>query len=155
MLRKGRLGVRVEVDAWSSGAAAKGPAAAAPSASGSGVGVIVAVVGGRHCVVCLKFLSVRSGGVEYWNIVSSIYVMICVASSGYIFYVAVCGTVGVGHRSRGGWGLGVVGFRGGGFVVDFRNVRWGRSMIPRYVMAFYRVGYAKFKFQVGLVVGVH
>ena len=80
--------------------------------------------------------------------------MICVASSGYIFCVAVCGTVGVGHRSRVGWGRGVDGVRGGDFLMVFRNDGWGCSMISRYVMAFYRVGYTKLKFQVGLVVGV-
>ncbi len=65
MLCKGRLGVRVEVEASSSGAAARGPAAAAPSASSNNIDVVIAVVGGRHCVVCLKTLSVRFGGVEY------------------------------------------------------------------------------------------
>ena len=82
------------------------------------------------------------------------FVMIVVASSSYILFMAVCGTVGVGHRSRGGWSRGVAGVRGGDFLGDFRDVGWGRSMISRYVIAFYRGGSAKFKFQVGLVVGV-
>jgi len=80
--------------------------------------------------------------------------MICVASSSYILCLAMCGTVGVEHRLRGGWARGVDGVRGGDFRVDFRDVGWGRNMILRYVIAFYRVGSAKFKFQVGLVVGV-
>ena len=63
MLREGRLGVEVELEASSSSAAAKGPAAAAPPSRGSGVSVIVAIVGGRHDVVCLGFLSVRSGAI--------------------------------------------------------------------------------------------
>jgi len=80
--------------------------------------------------------------------------MICVASSSYILCLAVCGTVGVRHRSRGGRSRWVAGVRGGDFRVDFRDVGWGHIMIFRYVIAFYRVGSAKFKFQVGLVVGV-
>ncbi len=55
--------------------------------------------------------------------------MIVVASSSYILFMAVCGTVGVGHRSRGGWGRGVAGVRGGDFLGDFRDVGWGRSIM--------------------------
>ena len=63
MLREGRLGVEVEVEASSSGAAAKGPAAASSPARSSGVRIIVAFVGRKHYVVCLVFLSVGSGAV--------------------------------------------------------------------------------------------
>ena len=80
--------------------------------------------------------------------------MIFVASSSYILFMAVCGTVGVGHRSRGGWSREVSSVRGGEFLGDFRNVGWGRRMISRYVSAFIRGGSTRFKFQVGLVVGV-
>ena len=71
--------------------------------------------------------------------------MIVVASSSYILFMAVCGTVGVGHRSRGGWSRGVSGVRGGEFLEDFRDVGWGRRMIFRYVNAFHRGGSAIFK----------
>ena len=63
MLREGRLGVEVEVEASSSGAAAEGPAAAASPARSSGVSVVVTIVGGRHYVVNLGFLSVGSGAI--------------------------------------------------------------------------------------------
>jgi len=80
--------------------------------------------------------------------------MICVASSCYILYVAVCGTVGVGHRLRGGWSRGVTVFPGVNFQRGFRYVGWGRGMFSRYVINFDRVISAKFIFQVGLAVGV-
>ena len=59
----------------------------------------------------------------------------------------------MGHRSRGVWSRGVSGVRGGEFLGDFRNVGWGLMMISRYVSVFIRSGSARFKFQVGLVVG--
>ena len=51
VLRKGCLCGHVEVEASSSGAAAKGPAAVAPPARRGGVGVVVAIVGGRQFFV--------------------------------------------------------------------------------------------------------
>ena len=66
--------------------------------------------------------------------------MIIVASSNYILCLAVCGTVGVGHRSCGGWSRGVDGVRRADFLVNFRDVGWGHSMISRHVIAVYRVG---------------
>ena len=84
----------------------------------------------------------------------SIVVMIVVASSSYIFIQAVCGTVGVGHRLRGGWSRGVSGVRGGAFLENFRDVGWVRGVVSLYVIVLYRGVSAKFKFQVGLVVGV-
>ena len=80
--------------------------------------------------------------------------VVVVAASVYILFVAVCGTVCVGHRSRGGWCRGVVGVRRGDFLGDFRYVGWGRGIFSRYVIVLYRGGSAQFKFQVGLVVGV-
>jgi hypothetical protein len=80
--------------------------------------------------------------------------MVVVVASSYILSVAVCGTVGVGHRSRGGSCLGVAGVRGGDFLGDFRGVGWGRDLFSRYVIVLYRGVSAKFKFHVGLVVEV-
>jgi len=65
-----------------------------------------------------------------------------VASSNYILLMAMCGAVGVGHRSRGGWSRGVASVRGGNFIGDFRDVGRGRGMVSRYVTAFYRGGSA-------------
>ena len=59
-----------------------------------------------------------------------------VASSNYILFMVVCGTVGVGHRSRGGWSRGVANARGGDFLGDFRDVGWGHIMVSRHVIAF-------------------
>jgi len=66
----------------------------------------------------------------------------------------VCGAVGVVHRSRGGWGRGVAVVRRVSFMGDFRYVGWGRSVFFRYVINFYQGVLSKFKFQVGLAVGV-
>ncbi len=69
-------------------------------------------------------------------------------------FVSVCGAVGVVHRSRGGWGRGVVVVRRVSFREDFRYVGWGRSAFFLYVINFDRGVSAKFIFQVGLAVGV-
>ncbi len=58
------------------------------------------------------------------------------------------------HRSRGGWDRGVAIVRRVGFQLDFRYVGWGRSIFPRYVIDIDRGVSAKFKFQVGLALGV-
>ena len=44
--------------------------------------------------------------------------MVIVAASVYILFVAVCGTVGVLHRSRVGWWRGVAGIFLGSFGVS-------------------------------------
>jgi len=49
-------------------------------------------------------------------------VMVVVAMSVYILFVSVRGTVGIVHRSRGGWCLGVAGIRRGIFLGGFRYV---------------------------------
>ena len=67
--------------------------------------------------------------------------------------MSVCGTIGVVHRSRGGWLRGIAGIRRVDFWEDFRYVGWGRSAFFRYVVNFDRGVFAKFSFQVGLVVG--
>ena len=66
----------------------------------------------------------------------------------------MCGTVGVVHWSRGGWCRWVAGVRRGDFLGDFRYVGWGRRIISRYVIIFDRGVSSKYKFQVGLEVGV-
>ena len=66
---------------------------------------------------------------------------------------SVCGTVGVVHPSRGGWGRGVAVVRGVNFLWDFQYVGWGRDIFFRYVIAFDRGDSTKFRFQVGLEVG--
>jgi hypothetical protein len=81
-------------------------------------------------------------------------VVVVVTASVYILFVAVCGTVGVVHRSRGGWCRGVVVARRGDFLGDFRYVSWVYIIFSRYVIVLYRGVHPKFKFQVGLVVGV-
>jgi hypothetical protein len=81
-------------------------------------------------------------------------VVVVVAASVYMLFVAVCGAVGVVYRSRGGWCRGVVVVRWGYFLGDFRYVGWAHNIISRYVIVLYRGVYAKFKFQVGLVAGV-
>ena len=80
--------------------------------------------------------------------------MVVVAASVYILFVAMCGTIGVVHRSSGGWCRGVVGVRRVDFLGDFRYVGWGRSIFSRCVIIFDRGVSAKFKFQVGLEAGV-
>ena len=82
------------------------------------------------------------------------FVVVVVAASVYILFVAVCGAVGVAHRSRGGWCRGVADVRRGDFLGNFRYVGWGRSIFSQYVIISYRGVSAKLKFQVGLVVGV-
>ena len=72
--------------------------------------------------------------------------MVVVPASSYILFMAVCGTVGVGHRSRGDWCRGVAGVRRGDFLGDFRYVGWGRGIFYRYVIVLYRGGSAKFTF---------
>jgi hypothetical protein len=64
--------------------------------------------------------------------------MVIFATSVYILFVAVCGTVGVLHRSRVGWWRGVAGIRRGIFLGAFRCVGWGRSIFYRYVSIFNR-----------------
>jgi hypothetical protein len=81
-------------------------------------------------------------------------VVVFVAESVYIFFASVRETVGVLHRSCVGWGREVAGSRRGIFLEDFRHVGWGRCTFCRCVCVFNRVVFAKFKFQVGLVVGV-
>jgi len=80
--------------------------------------------------------------------------MVVVAASILILFASVCGTVGVAHRSRGGWGQGVAGVRGGNFLGDFQDVGWGRGVFAPYVIVLDRGVSAKFNFQVGLVVEV-
>ncbi len=80
--------------------------------------------------------------------------MVVVAVSVYILLVAVRGTVDVVHRSRDGWCRGVNGIRRGVFGGDFRYGGQGRSIFYPYVSMFDRGVFAKFKFQVGLAVGV-
>ena len=58
VLREGHLGVEVEVESTSSGAATEGPAAV-PPARCSGVSVVVDVVGGRHYVAIAGVMSRR------------------------------------------------------------------------------------------------
>ena len=72
----------------------------------------------------------------------------------YLLFVSVRGTVGVVHRSRGGWCRGVDVVRRGDFLGDFRYVGWVHNIFSRYVIVLYRGVHPKFKFQVGLVVGV-
>ena len=62
--------------------------------------------------------------------------MVVVAVSVYILFVAVCDTVGVVHRSRVVWCRGVVGIRRGIFLGVFRYVGWGRIIFYRYVSIF-------------------
>ena len=71
-----------------------------------------------------------------------------------IVWVAVCGAVGMVHRSRGGWCRGVARIRRGDFLGDFRYVGWGRSAFFRYRIICDRGVAAKFIFKVGLAVGV-
>ena len=78
--------------------------------------------------------------------------VVVVAASVYVLFVAVCGTVGVVHRSRGGWCRGVADVLQGNFLGDFRYVGWVHRIFSRYVIVLYRGVYAKFTFQVGLVV---
>ena len=68
--------------------------------------------------------------------------------------MAVCGTVGVVHRSRGGWVRGVTVVPEVYFQWDFRYVGWGRGACFRYVSSCDRRVSAKFRFPVGLVVRV-
>ena len=64
--------------------------------------------------------------------------MIVVADSVYVLFVAVCGAVGVVHRSRVGWCRGVAGVLRGDFLGVFRHVGWGRILFYRYVSIFCR-----------------
>ena len=64
--------------------------------------------------------------------------MVVVAVSVYILIVAVCGTVGVVHRSHVGWWRGIVGVRRGIFLGFFRYVGWNRILFYRYVSNFDR-----------------
>ena len=67
--------------------------------------------------------------------------------------MSVRGTVGVVHRSRGGWVRGVTVVPEVNFQWDFRYVGWSRGMFSRYVSSFDRIVSAKFRFQVGYVSG--
>ena len=134
MLRKGRLGVHAEVEGSSSGAAAKGPAA-----------LVLLLRSSAEDIVSFALFFV--GEVWWCIILEYCFEYLCDDMRRVVVLYIVCGRVV-------GWGREVDGVRGGDFLVDFRNFGWGRSMISRYVMAFYRVYSAKFKFQVGLVVGV-
>ncbi len=58
------------------------------------------------------------------------------------------------HRSRGGWGRGVALVRRVSFRGDFRYGGWGRGIVFQYVGNFNHGISAKFKFRVGLAVGV-
>ena len=62
--------------------------------------------------------------------------MIVVAVSVYVLFVAVCGTVGVVHRSRVVWCRGVDGVWRGDFLGVFRYVGWGHIIFIRYVSFF-------------------
>ena len=66
----------------------------------------------------------------------------------------MCETVGVVHRSRGGWGRGVALVRRVSFRGDFRYGGWRRGIVFRYAGNFDRGISAKFKCRVGLAVGV-
>ena len=68
--------------------------------------------------------------------------------------MSVYGTVGVVHRSRGGWCRGVAGIWSGVFLGHFRYVGWGRSFYFRYGIYSDRGVSVKFIFYVGLAVGV-
>jgi hypothetical protein len=65
--------------------------------------------------------------------------MVVVAVSVYILFVAVCGTVGVEHRSRVGRWRRVDGFRWRIFLEVFRYVGWNRIISCRYVSIFIRI----------------
>ena len=67
---------------------------------------------------------------------------------------STCETVGVVHRSRGGWGRGVALGPRFGFRVDFRYGGWGHGVVFRYVGNFNRGISTRFKFRVGMAVGV-
>ena len=101
MLREGHFSVEVEVEATSSSAATEGPAAA-PPARRSGVRVVVAVVGGGHYVAIAGVMLIRYEFVSSSDRGAMWFVMVVVAASVYRLFVAVCGSVGVVHRSRGG-----------------------------------------------------
>ena len=58
------------------------------------------------------------------------------------------------HQSRGGWGRGVGLVRRVSFWWDFRYGGWRRGIVFLYVGNFVRGIFAKFKFRVGLAVGV-
>ena len=64
--------------------------------------------------------------------------MIVGAMSVYILFVAVCGTVGVVHRSRVGLWRGVAGIRRGIVLGGFRHVGWNLIIFYRYVSRFDR-----------------
>ena len=132
------MGVEVEVKSTSSAAHTGGPAAA-PPAKRSGVRVVVAVVGARHYVTSFGDLSKRFGSVFCWYRSAIFVVMVVVAVSVYILFVAVCGTVGVEHRSRVGWWRGVAGDRRGIFLGVFRYDGWNRIILCRYVSIFIRI----------------
>ena len=68
--------------------------------------------------------------------------------------MSVCESVGEVHRSRGGWVRGVPLVPEVNFQRYFRYVGWSRGMFFRYVFGFDRIIPAKFRFQVGLAVGV-
>ncbi len=75
---------------------------------------------------------------------------------GFDLYI-VC--VGVWDRWGGASVAWRLGSRGrwcsrGDFLEDFRDVGWGRGVLSLYVIVLYRGVSARFKFQVGLVVGV-
>ena len=58
------------------------------------------------------------------------------------------------HGSRGGWDRRVAAVRRVGFRMDFRYVGWDRSVFSRHGIGIDRSVSVKFKFQVGLTVGV-
>ncbi len=147
------LSVGAEVEASATGAAAKGPAAAASPARRSGVRVGVAIFGGRHYFVSVGGMSGRFTFVMGSSRGEMYFVMVVVAASVCILYVSGYGTVGLMHRSRSGWGRGVAVVRMVRAMGDFRYVGWSRDIFSRYVF-FHRGVFAKFRFQVGLVVGV-
>ena len=74
--------------------------------------------------------------------------------SDLISFLAVCETVGGVHRSRGGWCRGVAKILSVTFLWSFRVVGWDRRVFYRYGSVFFRGGIVRFKFQVGLAVGV-
>ena len=134
---EGHFNVEVEVKPASSAASTGGPAAA-PFARYNGVRVVVAVVGVRHYVASFGVMSRRFGLMSCWNTSAILVVMVVVAMSVYILFIAVRGTAGIVHRSRVGWCRGVVGIRRSNSLEGFRYVGWCRSIFYWYVGIFDR-----------------
>ena len=106
------------MEATASAASTRGPAAA-PPARRSGVGVVGTVVCVRHYVVSFVDISKRFGLMTCWICSAVFVVMVIVVMSVYIFFVVVCGTVGVLHRSHVVRGEGSLVFGGVYFLRSF------------------------------------